>query len=114
MVSPEWKNSEWRNDPDHEFAYDCLTSRVWWEKMELVLKVVGPLFCVLLYGDQEKNGTVSGFLPKMIQAYNEITGKLRKNKNGKGDFHKKVAEVISKRLRYLLNETLTHAGNIMD
>lgn len=78
MVSPEWKNSEWRNDPDHEFAYDCLTSRVWWEKMELVLKVVGPLFCVLRYADQEKNGTVSGFLPKMIQAYNEITGKLRK------------------------------------
>ena len=108
------KNSEWRNDPDHEFAYDCLTSRVWWEKMELVLKVVGPLFCVLRYADQEKNGTVSGFLPKMIQAYNEITGKLRKNKYGKGYFHKKVAEVISKRLRYLLNETLTHAGNIMD
>ncbi|RLN13401.1 hypothetical protein C2845_PM09G08100 [Panicum miliaceum] len=80
--------------------------------MELVLKVVGSLFCVLCYADQEKNGTVSGFLPKMIQAYNEISGKLKKN--GKGDFHKKVAEVISKRLRYLLNETLIHAAAALD
>jgi hypothetical protein len=31
---------------------------------------VGPLFCVLRDADQ-KNGTVSGFLPKMIHAYNE-------------------------------------------
>ena len=109
-----WKNSEWRNDPDHEFAYDCLTNRVWWEKMELVLKVVGPLFCVLRYADQQKNGTISGFLPKMIQAYNEITGKIKQIKHGKGDFHKKVAEVISKRLLYILNGTIIHAGNTMD
>jgi len=32
---------------------------------------VGPLFCVLCYADQQRNGTVSGFLPKMIHAYNE-------------------------------------------
>ena len=82
--------------------------------MELVLKVVGPLFCVLCYADQQKNGTISGFLPKMIQAYNEITGKIKQIKHGKGDFHKKVAEVISKRLRYILNGTIIHAGNTMD
>lgn len=68
-VSPEWKNSEWRDYPDHEFAYDCLTNRVWVEKMELVLKVVGLLFCVLRFANGQKNGIVSGLLPKMIQEY---------------------------------------------
>jgi len=68
------------------------------------------LFCVLRYVDQQKNGTVSGFDQNMTQAYNEISGKLKK-KHGKRDFHKKIPEVVSKRLRYLLKEALIHAGN---
>ena len=81
--------------------------------MEMDISTV-ELFCVLRYIDQQKNGTISGFLPKMIQAYNEITGKIKKIKHGKGDFHKKVAEVTSKRLLYILNGTIIHAGNTMD
>ena len=59
-------------------AYDCLTDRTWWDNMELVLNVVGPIFFVLRYADQQKNATLSGFLPKMIQAYNDISAKLKK------------------------------------
>jgi hypothetical protein len=46
--------------------------------MELVLNVVGPIFFVLRYADHQKNATLSGFLPKMIQAYNDISAKLKK------------------------------------
>jgi len=28
MVSNDWANSEWKDDLDYEFTYDCLTSRV--------------------------------------------------------------------------------------
>jgi hypothetical protein len=78
MVSVEWRNSQWRNEEDHLFAYDCLTDRTWWDNMELVLNVVGPIFFVLRYADHQKNATLSGFLPKMIQAYNDISAKLKK------------------------------------
>ena len=81
--------------------------------MEMDISTV-ELLCVLRCVDQQKNGTISAFLPKMIQAYNEITGKIKQIKHGKGDFHKKVAEVISKRLLYILNGTIIHAGNTMD
>jgi hypothetical protein len=111
MVSAEWKNSEWRNEQDHGFAYDCLTNRVWWDKMESVLNAVGPIFFVLRFADRQKNATLSGLLPKMIQAYNDICAKLRKGEQGKRDLLNKTAEVISKRTRYLLNETLVLAIN---
>jgi hypothetical protein len=45
--------------------------------MELVLNVVGPIFFVLRYADLQKNATISCFLPKMIQAYNDISAKLK-------------------------------------
>ena len=45
--------------------------------MEMDISAV-ELFCVLRYIDQQKNGTVSGFDQKMTQAYNEISGKLKK------------------------------------
>jgi hypothetical protein len=111
MISAEWRNSQWRNEEDHSFAYDCLTDRIWWDDMELVLNAVGPIFFVLRYADQQKNATLSGFLPKMIQAYNDISAKLKKSERGKGGLLKRTAEVISKRIRYLLNETLMLAGN---
>ena len=45
--------------------------------MEMDISTV-ELFCVLRYIDQQKNGTVSGFDQNMTQAYNEISGKLKK------------------------------------
>ncbi|KAL5662114.1 hypothetical protein ACJX0J_029239, partial [Zea mays] len=62
----------------------------------------------------QKNATLSGFLPKMIQAYNDISAKLKKSERGKGGLLKRTAEVISKRIRYLLNETLMLAGAALD
>jgi hypothetical protein len=79
--------------------------------MELVLNVVGPIFFVLRYADLQKNATISCFLPKMIQAYNDISAKLKKCERGKGGLLKRTTEVVCKRIRYLLNETLMLAGN---
>jgi hypothetical protein len=53
---------------------------VWWEDVELVLKAVTPLYCVLRFADQQKNGTISGFIPRMLKAQREIFAKLKKGK----------------------------------
>ncbi|PWZ09673.1 hypothetical protein Zm00014a_025252 [Zea mays] len=60
MVSSDWKNNDWRDEEDHKFTYDCLIDRIWWEKVEMVLKTVTPLYSVLRFADQQKNGTISG------------------------------------------------------
>lgn len=110
MVSNEWENSEWKDEPDHDFTYDCLTSRVWWEEVELVLEAVTPLYSVLRFADQQKNGTISGFVPRMLQAQREIHAKLKHNKKASNDLLRRINEVINRRARYLLNETLMLAG----
>ncbi|PWZ38628.1 hypothetical protein Zm00014a_013222 [Zea mays] len=114
MVSSNWKNNDWRDEEDHKFTYDCLIDRIWWEKVEMVLKTVTPLYFVLRFADQQKNGTISGFLPKMLSAQAEIFAKLKHDKNVKRDFMKKVNEIIKKRTRYLLNDTLMLAGAALD
>jgi len=110
MVSNDWANSEWKDDPDYEFTYDCLTSRVWWEDVELVLKAVTPLYCVLRFADQQKNGTIFGFIPRMLKAQREIFAKLKHDKKATKDLLDRINEVINRRTRYLLNETLMLAG----
>jgi hypothetical protein len=49
MVANEWRNSEWKDETDHDFTYDCLTSRLWWEDVELVLEAVTQMYCVLRF-----------------------------------------------------------------
>ena len=72
MVSSDWKNNDWRDEDDHKFTYDCLIDRIWWNKVELVLKAVTPLYSVLQFVNQEKNGTISGFVPMMLCAQSEF------------------------------------------
>jgi hypothetical protein len=112
MVSSDWKNNDWRDEKDHKFTYGCLIDRIWWEKIEMVLKTVTPLYYVLRFVDQQKNGTISAFLTKMLSAQAEIFAKLKHDKNVKRDFMKKVNEIIRKRTQYLLNDTLMLEGII--
>jgi hypothetical protein len=80
MISSDWKNSDFKDEEDHEFTTDCLMSRVWWEDVEMVLKYVTPLYSVLRYADQEKNATISGFIPKLVQAQKEIFAVMKHGK----------------------------------
>jgi hypothetical protein len=112
MVSSNWENNDWRYEEDHKFTYDCLIDRIWWEKVEMVLKTVTPLYSVLRFADQQKNGTIFGFLPKMLPAQTEIFAKLKHDKNIKREFINKVNEIIKKRTQYLLNDTLMLVGII--
>ncbi|WVZ53635.1 hypothetical protein U9M48_004548 [Paspalum notatum var. saurae] len=112
MVSSDWKNNDRRDEDDHKFTYDCLTDRIWWNKVELVLKAVTPLYSVLRFVDQDKNGTISGFVPRMLHAQAEIFAKLKHDKNASRDIINRLNEVINRRTRYLVNGTLmsTAAG----
>lgn len=110
MISSDWKNSDWRSDDDYLFTTDCLMNRLWWDKMELVLKAVTPIYSVLRYADQQKNGTLSGFLPRMLRAQDEIHGKLKHDDRVPISLLDRFMEVINRRTKYLLNETLMLAG----
>ncbi|PWZ05197.1 hypothetical protein Zm00014a_027205 [Zea mays] len=114
MVSSDWKNNDWRDDEDHKFTYDCLIDRIWWEKVEMVLKTVTPLYSVLRFADQQKMELFLAFFQKTLSAQAEIFAKLKHDKNVKGDFMKKVNEIIKKRTQYLLNDTLMVAGAALD
>jgi len=110
MVSDECNKSDWKDELDRDFTYDCLTSRKWWENVELVLKAVTPLYYVLRFADQQKNGTISGFIPRMVDAQKEIFAKLKHDKRVPKDHLHRINEVITRRTRYLFNGTLMPAG----
>ncbi|WVZ53653.1 hypothetical protein U9M48_004562 [Paspalum notatum var. saurae] len=114
MVFSDWKNNEWRDEDDHKFTYDCLTDRIWWNKVELVLKAVTTLYSVFRFVDQDKNGTICGFVPRMLHAQSEIFAKLKHDKNASRDIINRLNEVINKRTRYLVNGTLMSAGAGLD
>ena len=110
MISSDWKNNDWRHEEDHKFTYDCLTSRLWWDNVELVLKAVTLLYSVLCFADQQKNGTISGFIPKMLKAQSDIFATLKHDERATRSLLDRINEVINRRTRYLLNETLMLAG----
>ena len=78
--------------------------------MELVLKAVTLLYSVLCFADQQKNGTISGFIRKMLKVQKEIFATLKHDERVKRGLLDRLNEVINKRTRYLLNETLMLAG----
>ncbi|CAN6222289.1 unnamed protein product [Urochloa humidicola] len=114
MISSDWKNNEFKDLDDHKFTYDCLTSRIWWEDVELVLKAVTPLYSALRFADQQKNGTISGFIPKMIKAQSSIFATLKHEERVDKYLLDRVIKVINRRTRYLLNETLMLAAAALD
>ncbi|CAN6353633.1 unnamed protein product [Urochloa humidicola] len=114
MISSDWKNNELKHMEDHKFTYDCLTSRVWWESVEVVLKTVTPLYSVLRFADQQKNATISGFIPKMIKAQSDIFATLKHDERVAKKFLNGVIGVINRRTRYLVNTTLMLAAAALD
>jgi len=67
----------WVGRADHEFTYDCLTSKKWWSQMEVVLKAISPIYSVLR--QQQKIYSISAFVPKMMKSMAEIQGNLSDN-----------------------------------
>ena len=68
MTSLKWKNSNMVSDPEHDYTYDCLLSRKWWDNVKLVLDVIVPLYTVLRFADSQKLGSLSGFMSQMMNA----------------------------------------------
>ena len=54
MVSDDWEKCVWAGKADHDFTYDCLTSKKWWSQMEVVLKAISPIYSVLRLADQQQ------------------------------------------------------------
>ena len=65
---------------------------------------------MLRFADQQKNGTISGFIPRMVDAQKEIFAKLKHDKRVPKDHLHRINEVITRRTRYLFNGTLMPAG----
>lgn len=104
-MSEEWKNSEWVDDPDYDYASDCLTSRTWWNEVKWVIDAMKPLYVVLRFADQQKNGTISGFLPTMRNAMCELEALFEEST---GDLNRFFA-VVKRRTHYLCKNTLMYA-----
>ena len=111
MISDDWESCRTANEEEHDYAYNCLTSKRWWSEMELVLKAVSPLYSVLCFADQQKGASISGFLPIMLSSIDDIRGNLSHNPNPRYKLMlDKLMEVINGRLQYLVSDNLMIAG----
>uniref|UniRef100_A0ACD6ANG4 Uncharacterized protein n=1 Tax=Avena sativa TaxID=4498 RepID=A0ACD6ANG4_AVESA len=110
MVSADWRNSEWRNEPDFDYVENCLTSSKWWTDLKWVLDSVEPLYTMLRYADQQKNGTTSGFQLRMTNAIHMMEAHF-----GSGtDEFKKYMSKVAPRVSHLYTDTLLNAANVLD
>ncbi|KAM0827243.1 hypothetical protein ACQ4PT_068324 [Festuca glaucescens] len=110
MTSDEWKNNTYCKEPDYDYAYDCLTSRGWWEDVEWVLNVVRPIYKVLRYADSQVAGSLAGFMPRIMQARHELSSLFEE---GSAD-QKKYLDVVDKRVTHLCDDTLMVAAGLLD
>ena len=108
MTSLKWKNSNMVSDPDHDYTYDCLLSRKWWDNVKLVLDVIGPLYTVLRFADSQKLGSLSGFMSQMMNARQHMDSAFLKEDLDKD----KYLKVLDKREGHLYKNTLMVAGII--
>lgn len=109
MVSADWRNSEWRNEPDFDYVENCLTSSKWWTDLKWVLDSVEPLYTMLRYADQQKNGTTSGFQLRMTNAIHMMEAHF-----GSGtDEFKKYMSKVAPRVSHLYTDALLNAGNVL-
>ncbi|CAN6198019.1 unnamed protein product [Urochloa humidicola] len=81
--------------------------------MEVVLKAVSPIYSVLRLADQQKNVSISSFLPKMLIAMQEIRGNLSVDDIQKNLLDRLMGK-INTRLNYLLSDTLMLAAAALD
>ncbi|XP_066373060.1 uncharacterized protein [Miscanthus floridulus] len=76
MVSDEWRNSAWNNEPGFKYVDSCMTSSQWWDDVKVVLDTIGPLYSVLRYVDGDE-GTVAGIMPRLLSAIREMEDLFR-------------------------------------
>ncbi|KAE8809670.1 hypothetical protein D1007_13710 [Hordeum vulgare] len=110
MVSDEWKNSEWKTEEEFDYIEACLTSSEWWNDLKRVLDRVQPLYNVLRYADQQKDGIVSSFKLRMMTAVQELTTQLSEDTY---EFEKYMRKV-GPRIQYLYDNTLMLVAVALD
>ncbi|XP_044386945.1 uncharacterized protein [Triticum aestivum] len=110
MVSDDWKNSIWKNDADHVFAEDLLSSNMWWTALEWVLDLLEPLYVALRYADTQKKCTLSGFKKTMMTAIQKMSSHL----GGGSQMLDRVMSKVSPRMEDMQNETLMVAAAVLD
>jgi hypothetical protein len=106
MTSSVWRNSNWNSDPDHDYTYDCLISRQWWDNVKWVLDIIGPIYSILRYADSQKIGSLSGFMSRMMHARHHLSAAFPEDSVDK----LKYLKVVDKRVEYLYKNTLMVAG----
>lgn len=110
MVSDDWKNSIWKNDADHVFAEELLSSNMWWTALEWVLDLLEPLYVALRYADTQKKCTLSGFKKTMMTAIQKMSSHL----GGGSQMLDRVMSKVSPRMKDMQNETLMVAAAVLD
>ncbi|XP_037441083.1 uncharacterized protein LOC119309111 [Triticum dicoccoides] len=110
MVSDDWKNSIWKNDADHVFAEELLSSNMWWTALEWVLDLLEPLYVALRYADTQKKCTLSGFKKTMMTAIQKMSSHL----GGGSQMLDRVMSKVSPRMEDMQNETLMVAAAVLD
>jgi hypothetical protein len=106
IVLNEWADSSWSRETDSDYTYDCLISRSWWDDVKWVLDIIRPLYAVLQYADSHKIRALSGFMPRMMAAREELLSLFQE---GSEDL-KNVMDVVDKRVEDLYSGTLMLAG----
>jgi hypothetical protein len=106
IVLNEWEDSSWSRETDSDYTYDCLISRSWWDDVKWVLDIIRPLYAVLQYADSHKTRALSGLMPRMMAAREELLSLFQE---GSEDL-KNVMDVVDKRVEDLYSGTLMVAG----
>ncbi|XP_047080349.1 uncharacterized protein LOC124691115 [Lolium rigidum] len=110
MVSDNWKECIWKDDPDYVFAEELLSSNMWWAALEWVLHMLEPLYKALRYADTQKKCTLSGFKKSMMSAVQDMGSHLGA---GSAIFHR-VMSKVSKRIDAMQKDTLMVAAAVLD
>ncbi|KAM0853137.1 hypothetical protein ACQ4PT_051274 [Festuca glaucescens] len=110
MVSDNWKECIWKDDPDYVFAEELLSSNMWWPALEWVLHMLEPLYKALRYADTRKKCTLSGFKKSMMLAVEDMGSHLGA---GSAMFHR-VMSKVSKRIDAMQKDTLMVAAPVLD
>ncbi|KAM0909944.1 hypothetical protein ACQ4PT_014473 [Festuca glaucescens] len=110
MVSDNWKECIWKDDPDYVFAEELLSSNMWWAALEWVLRMLEPLYKALRYADTQKKCTLSRFKKSMMSAVQDIGSHFGA---GSAMFHR-VMSKVSKRIDAMQKDTLMVAAAVLD
>ncbi|VAI88256.1 uncharacterized protein LOC119336156 [Triticum dicoccoides] len=110
MISNEWEDGPWSREADYDYTYDCLTSCSWWEDVKWVLDRIRPLYAILQHADSPKTRSISGFMPRMIAARDELQSLFQEGSEDLNDF----MDVVDRRVADIYDGTLMIAAGVLD